>query len=76
MIDTDNSGQITFEELKVGLKRFGANLQESEIYDLMQAVRLVSHLNVLFLHVTLLRRVDLILSKVFPDCSDITGGCR
>ncbi|KAK6942508.1 EF-hand domain [Dillenia turbinata] len=37
MIDTDNSGQITFEELKVGLKRFGANLKESEIYDLMQA---------------------------------------
>ncbi len=25
MIDTDNSGQITFEELKAGLKRFGAN---------------------------------------------------
>ncbi|KAJ4972059.1 hypothetical protein NE237_005158 [Protea cynaroides] len=37
MIDTDNSGQITFEELKVGLKRTGANLKESEIYDLMQA---------------------------------------
>ncbi|KAK9282917.1 hypothetical protein L1049_011142 [Liquidambar formosana] len=37
MIDTDNSGQITFEELKVGLKRVGANLKESEIYDLMQA---------------------------------------
>ncbi|KAL5806373.1 hypothetical protein ACOSQ3_029268 [Xanthoceras sorbifolium] len=37
MIDTDNSGQITFEELKVGLKRFGANLDESEIYDLMKA---------------------------------------
>ncbi|KAJ7975902.1 putative Calcium-dependent protein kinase [Quillaja saponaria] len=37
MIDTDSSGQITFEELKVGLKRFGANLNESEIYDLMQA---------------------------------------
>ncbi|KAH7514348.1 hypothetical protein FEM48_Zijuj11G0079600 [Ziziphus jujuba var. spinosa] len=36
-IDTDNSGQITFEELKVGLKRYGANLKESEIYDLMQA---------------------------------------
>ncbi|KAJ8900050.1 hypothetical protein K2173_024165 [Erythroxylum novogranatense] len=36
-IDTDGSGQITFEELKVGLKRFGANLRESEIYDLMQA---------------------------------------
>lgn len=38
MIDTDNSGQITFEELKAGFKRFGANLKESEIYDLMQAV--------------------------------------
>ncbi|KAK7244764.1 hypothetical protein RIF29_39590 [Crotalaria pallida] len=37
MIDTDNSGQITFEELKIGLKAFGANLSETEIYDLMQA---------------------------------------
>ncbi|KAE9612423.1 hypothetical protein Lal_00039735 [Lupinus albus] len=37
MIDTDNSGQITFDELKVGLKKFGANLKESEIYDLLQA---------------------------------------
>ncbi|KAL3838139.1 hypothetical protein ACJIZ3_022730 [Penstemon smallii] len=37
MIDADNSGQITFEELKVGLKKVGANLNESEIYDLMQA---------------------------------------
>ncbi|KAL8210581.1 hypothetical protein R6Q57_005018 [Mikania cordata] len=37
MIDTDNSGHITFDELKAGLKRVGANLKESEIYDLMQA---------------------------------------
>lgn len=37
MIDADNSGQITYEELKAGLKRVGANLKESEIYDLMQA---------------------------------------
>nr|GEW33142.1 calcium-dependent protein kinase 1-like [Tanacetum cinerariifolium] len=28
MIDTDNSGKITFEELKVGLKRVGENLKE------------------------------------------------
>ena len=42
MIDTDNSGQITFEELKAGLKKFGANLKESEIYDLMQAVSILS----------------------------------
>ncbi|KAL2543040.1 Calcium-dependent protein kinase 1 [Abeliophyllum distichum] len=37
MIDTDNSGHITFEELKAGLKRYGANLDESEIYDLMKS---------------------------------------
>ncbi|MCE2055436.1 Calcium-dependent protein kinase 11 [Datura stramonium] len=37
MIDTDNSGQITFDELKIGLKKFGANLNESEIHDLMKA---------------------------------------
>lgn len=37
MIDADNSGQITFEELKIGLKKFGANLNESEIHNLMQA---------------------------------------
>lgn len=42
MIDTDNSGQITFDELKVGLKKFGANLKESEIYDLMHAVSITS----------------------------------
>ncbi|GAB2272594.1 Calcium-dependent protein kinase 25 [Dionaea muscipula] len=37
MIDTDNSGQITFEELKEGLKNYGANLEESEIRHLMQS---------------------------------------
>ena len=38
MIDTDNSGQITLEELKHGLERVGANLKDSEISGLMQAV--------------------------------------
>ncbi|XP_055818931.1 calcium-dependent protein kinase 26-like [Solanum dulcamara] len=37
MIDTDNSGQITFDELKIGFKKFGTNLNESEIRDLMKA---------------------------------------
>ncbi|RZC82705.1 hypothetical protein C5167_045492 [Papaver somniferum] len=37
MIDTDGSGQITFEELKAGLERVGSKLKESEIYELMQA---------------------------------------
>lgn len=38
MIDTDNTGQITFEKLKAGLKMFGANLNEFEIFDLLSAV--------------------------------------
>ncbi|KAJ9181257.1 hypothetical protein P3X46_009405 [Hevea brasiliensis] len=37
MIDADNSGQITLEELKKGLERVGANLKDSEIIGLMQA---------------------------------------
>jgi Ca2+-binding EF-hand superfamily protein len=38
MIDTDNSGTITFEELKHGLKRVGSQMTETEIKDLMDAV--------------------------------------
>ncbi|KAG2556630.1 hypothetical protein PVAP13_8NG089202 [Panicum virgatum] len=37
MLDTDNSWQITLEELKSGLKRVGANLKDSEIITLMEA---------------------------------------
>ncbi|CAI9765926.1 unnamed protein product [Fraxinus pennsylvanica] len=37
VLDTDSSGQITFEELQAGLKRFGANVDESEIYDMLKA---------------------------------------
>lgn len=37
MIDTDDSGQITLDELKIGLKQFGADLSETEIRDLMKA---------------------------------------
>lgn len=39
MIDTDNSGTITFEELKHGLDKVGSKLMESEIKDLMEAVQ-------------------------------------
>lgn len=38
MIDTDNSGQITLEELKKGLESVGSVLKDSEIAWLMQAV--------------------------------------
>uniref|UniRef100_A0A0E0GUP4 non-specific serine/threonine protein kinase n=1 Tax=Oryza nivara TaxID=4536 RepID=A0A0E0GUP4_ORYNI len=37
MLDTDNSGHITLEELKTGLQRVGANLMDSEIDALMEA---------------------------------------
>ncbi|KAH8490176.1 hypothetical protein H0E87_022633 [Populus deltoides] len=37
MIDTDNSGTITFEELKHGLKRVGSQMTEAEIKTLMDA---------------------------------------
>ncbi|CAN7080611.1 unnamed protein product [Brassica oleracea var. botrytis] len=37
MIDTDNSGTITFEELKDSMKRVGSELMESEIQELLQA---------------------------------------
>ncbi|KAH9315831.1 hypothetical protein KI387_024458 [Taxus chinensis] len=36
-MDTDNSGAITFDELKAGLKRYGSNMKESEIRALMDA---------------------------------------
>ncbi|KAM7262235.1 hypothetical protein ACFE04_021312 [Oxalis oulophora] len=37
MIDSDNSGHITLEELKNGLDRVGANLKEVEIRELMRS---------------------------------------
>lgn len=38
MIDADNSGHITLEELKTGLEKVGANIKDSELAGLMQAV--------------------------------------
>ncbi|GAB4846161.1 Calcium-dependent protein kinase 33 [Ancistrocladus abbreviatus] len=36
-IDTDNSGSITYEELKEGLARLGSKLTEAEVKQLMEA---------------------------------------
>ncbi|XP_039053724.1 calcium-dependent protein kinase 33-like [Hibiscus syriacus] len=36
-IDTDNSGTITYEELKEGLARLGSKLNEAEVKQLMEA---------------------------------------
>ena len=40
-MDTDKSGTITLEELKVGLTRLGSRLSETEIKQLMDAVSIV-----------------------------------
>lgn len=37
-MDTDNSGAITYDELKAGLRRYGSTLKDTEIRDLMEAV--------------------------------------
>lgn len=38
-MDTDNSGAITFDELKAGLRKYGSTLKDIEIRELMDAVR-------------------------------------
>lgn len=40
-IDTDNSGTITFEELKAGLQRLSKKISESEVKQIMEAVCIV-----------------------------------
>ncbi|GAY39213.1 hypothetical protein CUMW_042620 [Citrus unshiu] len=40
-MDTDNSGTITFEELKAGLPKLGTRLSESEVRQLMEAFFLI-----------------------------------
>lgn len=69
MIDTDESGTITFEELKVGLKRVGSQLMESEIKALMDAVMFKHKLNTHFSRVSCIM-VTLTL------CGPLAGGYR
>lgn len=37
-MDADNSGAITYDELKEGLRKYGSTLKDTEIRDLMDAV--------------------------------------
>jgi len=37
-MDTDNSGSITYDELKRGLAQLGSKLTEAEVKQLMEAV--------------------------------------
>lgn len=47
-MDTDNSGTITYEELKAGLPKLGTKLSESEVMQLMEAVILFPWLELCF----------------------------
>lgn len=38
LMDTDNNGKVTFEELKSGLQKVGSQLAEPEMKLLMEAV--------------------------------------
>ena len=69
MIDTDNSGQITYEELKTGLEKAGANLKESEIYDLMQAVSI--HLMSMIINLVARWEGGILLAETSSDIIDV-----
>lgn len=56
-MDTDNSGAITFDELKAGLRKYGSTMKDAEIRDLMDAVRFLFPnrlVGLAYLHVLLL----------------------
>lgn len=38
MMDTDNDGIVSYEELKGGIAKFGSHLAESEVQMLIEAV--------------------------------------
>ena len=42
-MDTDNSGAITYDELKEGMRKYGSTLKDTEIRDLMDAVSQPKH---------------------------------
>lgn len=46
-LDTDNSGTITYDELKEGLARLGSKLTEDEVKQLMEAVSIYYPLQLL-----------------------------
>lgn len=48
-MDTDNSGAITFDELKAGLRRYGSTLKDIEIRDLMDAVTFLHVLGTIYI---------------------------
>lgn len=44
LMDTDNDGKVTYEELKAGLRKVGSQLGEPEIKLLMEVVIISCHI--------------------------------
>lgn len=42
LMDTDNNGKVTYEELKAGLQKVGSQLAEPEIKLLMEVVNILT----------------------------------
>ncbi|CAI0427072.1 unnamed protein product [Linum tenue] len=68
-MDTDNSGAITFDELKAGLRRYGSTMKDTEIRDLMDALRQSISTNwnvrnILLLHSGTLTRMEAVYITV------------
>ena len=42
LMDTDNDGKVTYEELRAGLRKVGSQLAEPEIKLLMEVVNVIS----------------------------------
>jgi len=47
-VDVQNRGVITFGELRQGLRRYGTELEDREISDIMEAVSVISCLSFKF----------------------------
>lgn len=67
-MDTDNSGTITFEELKAGLPKLGSKLSESEVRQLMEAVRLLFSSLVVPLPTCFFQKICSPLVDTYRDC--------
>lgn len=52
-MDTDQSGTITYEELKTGLARLGSKLSEAEVKQLMEAVSIAIYFPASFFQIVI-----------------------
>lgn len=65
LMDTDNDGKVTYEELKAGLRKVGSQLAEPEIKMLMDVVSFSLHLKAqtIFLNLCCIFKTSIITRK-------------